>query len=150
MAEHRGDVAAATAAYKQLIATEFAAPMDYNNLAWEGLFTGEPLDTLLDWARRAVDQTRSADPGLLNTLATLYAEGGSTRQALELVWRSMEIDGGDDPRPEDHYVIGRMAEAYQLNDIARESYAKVPEPRSIENRATSVKALAERRLKTLK
>lgn len=150
VAEHRGDVAAATAAYKQLIATEFAAPMDYNNLAWEGLFTGEPLDTLLDWARRAVDQTRSADPGLLNTLATLYAEGGSTRQALELVWRSMEIDGGDDPRPEDHYVIGRMAEAYQLNDIARESYAKVPEPRSIENRATSVKALAERRLKTLK
>jgi len=150
VAERRGDVAAAIDAYKQLIATEFAAPMDYNNLAWEGLFTGEPHETLLDWARRAVDQTRSADPGILNTLATLYAEGGSTRQALELVWRSMEIDGGDDPRPEDHYVIGRMAEAYQLNDIARESYSKVPEPRAIENRATSVKALAERRLKNLK
>ena len=101
-----------------------STPQTYNNLAWLHLFPGGSLERGIELALRSVTQSAFANDNELHTLAALYAEAGKTGEALQALRQAIDLRGGDLTR-HDWYVIGRVAEDYELFDVAKASYSKV-------------------------
>ncbi len=142
-----GDFAAAEKRLRGLLQRGLATPATYNNLAWLGLFLPKLPDDAADLALQANNLTRFAEPGTLHTLAAVYAEQGKTREAFQLVLKRMDLRNADEPEGVDWYLLGRIMEHYDLEDLAMEAYRKVPKS---EGRATdSTYVLAQRRLAIL-
>jgi transglutaminase-like putative cysteine protease/tetratricopeptide (TPR) repeat protein len=116
----------AAAAWKRLLDTGRAAPMDHNNAAWLELFRSEvPPKQALDWSRRATDGGRAANDAALNTLAAIYAALGNPQEAREVFVQSMAVGGTRAPQNEDWLVFGWIAEGFGLTDAAAVAYRKV-------------------------
>jgi hypothetical protein len=65
------------------------------------------------------------------TLACLYAEKGKTREAREMLLRTMELQGLEQPNEAIWFGFGLVAEQYGLNDVALSLYRRgeaVPDP----------------------
>lgn len=113
-------------AWKRLLDSGRAAPMDYNNAAWLELFRIEPPPQhALDWARRAADGGRGQNDAALNTLAAIYAALGKPQEAREVFVQSMAVGGTRAPQSEDWLVFGWIAEGFGLPDVAAAAYQKV-------------------------
>jgi transglutaminase-like putative cysteine protease/tetratricopeptide (TPR) repeat protein len=122
-----------------------ASVADYNMAAWLALFS-KPFDKeALEDARQANELAKGADTAVLDTLATVHAEGGDLGMARKYWLQGLEIRGAN-PESGDWYVYGRIAERAGLTEQAKAAYKKVkPGKKS----ATSQHALAQRRLKSL-
>ena len=143
-----GDVEGAARAFRRLIDTGKAPPAVYNNAAWLELFRrpSSP-ERALDWARRAVEQSRDREHAAQNTLAAVYAESGKPAEAREIFLRSIE---GRPPAAPDWYVFARIAEAWGLDGAARAAYGRVkPEKVDGADDPTDAYHLARRRLERL-
>jgi tetratricopeptide (TPR) repeat protein/transglutaminase-like putative cysteine protease len=120
-----GDFGAAERHLRHLIERGLATPTTYNNLAWIMLFMPEVSSEAVDLALEANNMTRFANLSALHTLAALYAEQGKTREAFQLVLKRMELRSADEPEDVDWYLLGRIMEHYDLDDLATEAYQKV-------------------------
>lgn len=117
---------------------------EYNSLAWMSLFEPAVSAQALEYARKAVNLTQSANRAVLHTLAALYAATGRYEDARSLMDRCLELTIDGEPENEDWYVFGRIAEGYGFPDSARDAYRKVLPPTSPDRLSTW--ELAQRRL----
>lgn len=132
---------------RAIIEAGMATPNTYNNLAWLCLFLPELPDDVVELALQANTMTRFQNPSSLHTLAAIYAEQGKTREAFQLLLKRMELNDADEPENVDWYLLGRIMEQYDLDELAAEAYRKVGRGR--ERAADSTRTLAERRLSIL-
>lgn len=122
-----GDVDGAIELYTKIISTSEALSIDFNNRAWLALFRKD--QTLVDqaflWAQAAVKRTdgRDSSYAALHTMATLFAQNEMPAEAYQTI--SKAIDPFDEPRSEDWFVFGRIAETYGFPDSARTAYQRV-------------------------
>ena len=149
VAAGRGDYRQAAAYSKQLIDAGRATAIDLNQYAWYLLVGNMDLAE----AERAAELGKQRDPNdaaLLHTLASLYAENGKTREAREVILKTMELWGLEEPNSQSWYVLGRIAEQYGLNDVAAAAYQRVEKPEEAWMAASDSWALAQRRLAAMK
>lgn len=142
-----GDFQEATRRLRAIIDAGMGTPVTYNNLAWLSLFLPELPSDAVDLALQANNMTQFQSPSSLHTLATIYAEQGKTREAFQLLLKRMELNNADEPESVDWYLLGRIMEHYDLDELATEAYRKVG--REGERAADSTVALAKRRLSIL-
>jgi tetratricopeptide (TPR) repeat protein len=95
---------------------------DYNEHAWLALFGKLPLETAIEEARQALTSDPDNYP-TLNTLAALYAEHGKSSEARDTLLKSLAQRKDGSVEGPDWYVVGRIAENYGIQDVAREAYA---------------------------
>jgi len=123
---------------------------ELNQIAWAALVFGKVEEADLDSARRATELTGYKQYASLHTLASLYAETGKTAEAYRVIVQAMDLRHGE-PGPDDWYVFGRLAEQYELPEVARGYYEKI-EPDGNDAKdpdPASVYQLARRRLAAL-
>jgi len=119
-----------------------------NNIAWYALFTGKVEESDIATAIKSTQMAKDA-PGILHTLACLYAETGKTKEAHDLLVRAMDELNLDEPDDNYWYAFGRIAEQYGERDIAIADYRKLEKPKKILAIPTSSYRLAQMRLKAL-
>jgi transglutaminase-like putative cysteine protease/Flp pilus assembly protein TadD len=120
---------------------------DYNELAWDALFHGKLGTQAVEDARRAVELSGRQEPGVLHTLATIYAELGRANDARDILLEGIELNGGE-TRSEDYYVLGRIAESYGESEAALADYRRVAlSPKLLPH--ISPYALAQQRIQAL-
>jgi tetratricopeptide (TPR) repeat protein len=119
---------------------------DYNQLAWDALFHGKLGTQAIEDARRAVELSQRQQPAVLHTLATIYAELGRANDAREILLEAIELKG--EARPEDFYVLGRIAESYGETEAALADYRKVALNPSLPTHISPY-ALAQQRMNAL-
>ncbi len=117
-----------------------------NELAWISLCLDSTTAEALEAARKAVQRTAYRDDACLHTLATVAAELGRTDEALEQLRRAVVLRG-DRLTREDWYVLGRIAQQYELPDVAASMYRKVNPPEV--PLADDTYVLAQRQLEAL-
>ena len=140
-----GDFESADKYVRQLIDRSDATAGDYNNVAWNALFTGKPLDRAIEDANQAV--SLSGDWASVHTLAALYAEAGNSLEARTKLLECMDLAGREEPASVDWYVLGRIAENYGATDAALAAYKRVTKPKH--DSVGSTYALAQRRVQTI-
>lgn len=145
-ASERGDFQESVRLYKELHEAGSASASDYNELAWLGLFKTVELPEAVTFAERSASLSGEKSAAILHTLAALYAEEGKSSEARETILKSLAAREGEGPRPEDWYVLGRIAEAYGEMEEAREDYKKVAKPGKDTLASTSTYLLAQKRL----
>lgn len=148
IAADRGDYAAADATAQKLVDQNKETANALNAIAWYALFRGNVTDSDISAATQAV-QAAKDNPGILHTLACLYAEVGRTTEARDLVLRAMDEWELDEPNDDVWYVFGRIAEQYGERDIAIADYRKLQKPKEPLEIPTSTYRLAQMRLKLL-
>ena len=99
-------------------------------------------------AERAADRTYRLEANPLRTLAALYAHHGRPADARRV---SVELAAlwDREPTPADAFIEGRIAEAYGLDDIAREAYRRAVAESDDTTRRLDLGKLAARRLEAL-
>jgi tetratricopeptide (TPR) repeat protein len=119
-----------------------------NSTAWFALFTGKVQASDIAKAIKAT-QLAKDNPHILHTLACLYADTGRTKEARELLLRSMDELNLDQPDDDYWYAFGRIAEQYGERDIAIADYRKLEKPKFALAIPTSSYTLAQMRLKAM-
>jgi|CXWL01.1.fsa_nt_gi tetratricopeptide (TPR) repeat protein/transglutaminase-like putative cysteine protease len=128
----RGRYAEALGHAERLLATGRTLPNDYNYSAWLRLFLARVDDLALDHAQRAVKSEEVPSYQALHTLAAAYAAAGRTNEAYTTL--KQRVDAAEDGQiaSDDWYVLARMAETYGLATLAKELYARIPQPEATE------------------
>lgn len=119
-----------------------------NSTAWFALFTGKVQDSDIGNAIKA-SQLAKDNPHILHTLACLYADTGKTKEARELLLRSMDDLNLDQPDDDYWYAFGRIAEQYGEREVAIADYRKVEKPKFALAIPTSSYTLARMRLRAM-
>ena len=120
----------------------------WNEIAWFSLFTGKVDDSDIAAGIKST-QLATDNPHILHTLACLYAEVGKTKEARDLLLRSMDNLNLDEPDDDYWYAFGRIAEQYGERDVAIADYRKLVKPKEALAIPTSSYRLAQTRLKVL-
>jgi len=119
-----------------------------NENAWLALYTGKVDDKDIATGIKAT-QLAKDNPHILHTLACLYAASGKTKEAHDLLLRSMDELNLDEPNDDYWYAFGLIAEQYGERDIAIADYRKLQKPKQVLSVPTSSYELAQLRLKAL-
>lgn len=143
----REDYSGVQTASMEIIQKGRASDVDYNNLAWNGLFT-KITDQTVEWAQKGAGQPGSRHSSGLHTLAAVYADLGRSVQARDALLESLRVKGAETPESYDWYVLGRIAENYGETETAREDYKKVEKPEVGESGGSTYR-LAQKRLAAL-
>jgi tetratricopeptide (TPR) repeat protein len=146
LSQYQGKLKQAEEFYRKMIDAGNAVALDFNNLAWLGLFHASADGDSLKLAEHAVELSNGNSAESLHTLAALYAASGKTAEARETILREMEISGANEPTNGDWYVEGLIAEQYGEKEAAVEAYEKVDKPAPGDPEADSPHALARKRL----
>ena len=144
----RGNIAAARGLAQKLADLGKEDAMLLNNEAWDTLFTGKVEQADIAKAIRATEMQKDS-PGILHTLACLYAEAGNTKDAREVLLRAMDDWNLDEPNDDVWYVLGRIAEQYGEREIALADYRKLEKPKEPIAVPTSTWKLAQIRFKAM-
>lgn len=139
------------AAYEQalkIVANGHSTARDLNEAAWLSLFFERAGGPDIDSAVRAA-QLANNDGNILQTLGSLYAEAGKTKEAREVLLQSLDARGLDEPDASYWYAFGRIAEEYGERDIALADYAKITPPPDATVEALSTFRLAQHRMQLL-
>jgi len=144
----RGNYAVASALGRKMVDQGKQDAEILNEIAWFALFTGKVSDTDIAAAIKAT-QLANDNPHILHTLACLYAETGKTKEARDLLLRSMDDLNLDEPDDDYWYAFGRIAEQYGERQTAIADYRKLQVPKEILAVPTSSYRLAQMRLKAL-
>ena len=105
-----------------------ATPQGLNELAWIAIIYDTADETSLVHAAYAQKIAKDNPAAYLNTVAAVYAAIGKPKEALDTLYQCVDARGGE-PQDPDWCVLGRTAESYGLNDIAKSLYGKVSRPR---------------------
>jgi tetratricopeptide (TPR) repeat protein len=120
-----------------------------NESAWLALYTGHIDDKDIATGIKATQLSKD-NPHILHTLACLYAEAGKTKEAHDLLLRSMDELNLDQPNDDYWFALGRIAEQYGERDVAIADYRRIEKPRLVRAVPTSSYELAQIRLKAMK
>ena len=144
----RGNYAAARVWLQKLsdLGREDAEVLNEN--AWLALYTGKIDDKDIAAGIKATQLSKD-NPHILHTLACLYAEAGKTKEARDLLLRSMDELNLDEPNDDYWYALGRIAEQYGERDVAIADYRKLEKPKHVLEVPTSSYELAQMRLKAM-
>jgi tetratricopeptide (TPR) repeat protein len=145
---NRGNFAAARGWAQKLADLGKEDAMLLNNESWYALFTGKVEQADIARAIRATEMQKDS-PGILHTLACLYAEAGNTKDAREVLLRAMDDWNLNEPNDDVWYVLGRIAEQYGEREIAIADYRKMEKPKEPLAVPTSTWRLAQIRLKAM-
>jgi tetratricopeptide (TPR) repeat protein len=137
LASRAGQYDEAERALARLASSGQAEVGDLNNRAWIAVLRGVVDDPAVEWAQRAA---QSGAPASLHTLATVYAEKGRAKEAQQVLAQSIAAGLLDEPRSDDWYVVGRLAEQCSLGDEARRAYGRVEADKAGRLDATAVLA----------
>ncbi|MCP4656223.1 MAG: hypothetical protein GY856_12490, partial [bacterium] len=149
LAEEQGDLERADRLRRRLVASATAGADDLNHLALNALFQGHVTEQTIEDAQQAAALSQHQDAAYLRTLASIYAEMGKATEAREVILHAMTIGLYDEPKPDDWYVFGRIAEHYGVADAAAQAYRKVEAPERAEDFLSSTYRVAQRRLTAL-
>lgn len=149
LSAYAGDLAGYQKFYRRVSQTGKAESIDFNNLAWMTLFTGDPDGQGKRDALRAVEMSQHNDPSSIHTLATVYAEKGRTGEARETGIQVLALQEPVEPDSSIWCVFGRIAESYGEVDTARAFYERVKPPETPEAERWSAHALAKKHLESL-
>jgi Flp pilus assembly protein TadD len=119
-----------------------------NESAWLALYTGKVDDKDIATGIKATQLSKD-NPHILHTLACLYADAGKTKEAHDLLLKSMDDLNLDEPNDDYWYALGRIAEQYGERDIAMADYRKLEKPKQVLEIPTSSYELAQMRLKAM-
>ncbi len=144
----RGNYLAARAWLQKLIDLGKEDAELLNETAWLALYTGHIDDKDIAAAIKAT-QLAKDNPHIVHTLSCLYAETGKTKEAHDLLLRSMDELNLDEPNDDYWYALGRIAEQYGEREIAIADYRKLQRPTMVLAIPTSSWELAEMRLKAM-
>lgn len=147
-AEAQSNYALAHDLLLKIVSSANAQSSDFNNLAWNSLFTGKTDQDDLAYAIKAVrlSGTSSSD---LHTLGCIYTLLGKTKEAREVLIQGMDKLNLDEPDSNYWYAFGRIAEESGLDDIAAADYARVTKPVTPLGIPFSAYRLAQERLKVI-
>ncbi len=149
LAAREGDFERAEELDMRLAESRQAEAADLNNRAWRAQFRAPFREEALEEAERAVSLTRNADPFSLHTLACIYSEIGRPSDALGVIMQSLEAAAKEEPKSDDWYVFGRIAEQYGELDSAIAAYRKVDAPNPDEDSKQATYYLARNRIRAL-
>jgi tetratricopeptide (TPR) repeat protein len=126
----RGRMKEARKTYQMAIDEGHATSEIYNGMAWNGLFVGKLPDDILNHALQAAQLSSFKSYSQLHTLACVYAELGKVEEARQTLTQLLALESDDEQQagPATQYVIGRLAEAYGMPEVARAAYEKVTPP----------------------
>ncbi len=130
--------------YREILKNGSSTPEDLNSYAWNALVAGKVTPEAIEEVRRAVSTDRS--PGIVHTLASLYADTGKTQEARQLLLQIMEENGMDEPDSILWYVFGRIAEDYGQSGEATACYKRVTPDDDGVPKPFSTFALTQKRL----
>jgi tetratricopeptide (TPR) repeat protein len=146
---NRGDFATARATGRKMADLGKDDAEVWNEIGWFALFTGKVEDADIAAAIKAT-QLAQDNPHILHTLACLYAEAGKTKEARDLLLRSMDDLNLDEPNDDYWYAFGRIAEQYGEREIAIADYRRLEKPKEPLAMPASSYVLAQNRLKAMK
>jgi tetratricopeptide (TPR) repeat protein/transglutaminase-like putative cysteine protease len=116
-------------------------PGEWNDLAWAQVEAGWVSPQTLEYARNATQDPTFQTRESMHTLAAVLAELGRVAEAREALQKSLDLDGADEPWPQDWYVLGRIAEKLDDPQVAETRYALVRATAAHENPDKSACAL---------
>jgi hypothetical protein len=145
---NRGNIAAARGWAQKLIDQGKENAGLLNASAWFALFTGKVEEADIVMAIKST-QLAKDNAHILHTLACLYAEVGKTKEARDLLLRSMDDLYLDEPNDDYWYAFGRIAEQYGEREIAIADYRKLQKPKEVLAVPESTWRLAQMRLKAM-
>jgi tetratricopeptide (TPR) repeat protein len=119
-----------------------------NTSAWFALYTGKVDEADIAMSIKST-QLAKDNAHILHTLACLYAEVGKTKEARDLLLRSMDDLNLDEPNDDYWYALGRIAEQYGEREIAITDYRKLEKPKEVLEISESSWRLAQMRLKAM-
>lgn len=120
----------------------------HSALAWTLLLRGETSE-VVELARKGVKGTEKNRTGDLHTLAAALAETGAVVEAQRVFLQSLEHADLEEPDSDHAYILGRIAEAYGLPEVACDFYRQVEPAGEAGNPNRATRVLAERRLAAL-
>jgi tetratricopeptide (TPR) repeat protein len=145
---NRGNFAAARHWARKMVEQGKESSGVLNDIAWYALFTGKVDQEDIATAIKSTQMARN-NPHILHTLACLYAETGQTKEARDLLLRSMDELNLDEPSDDYWYALGRIAEQYGERATALADYHKLELPKEPLEVPTSSYRLAQARLKVM-
>jgi transglutaminase-like putative cysteine protease/Flp pilus assembly protein TadD len=144
----RGGFKAAQAAAQKLVDQGKQNAGLLNNIAWYALFTPKVEAADIAAAIKSTEMSKD-NPHILHTLACLDAVTGKTKEAHDLLVRSMDDLNMDEPGDDYWYAFGLIAEQYGEREIAIADYRKLKLPKEPLEIPTSSYTLAQARLQAL-
>jgi predicted Zn-dependent protease len=150
VASSSGDFKQSAAYAKQIIDSGRGLPQDFNTFGWDSLLAGANDTQVEETVARGVQLSKTQNPSLLHTLASMYAESGKTREARQLILKAMDDWRLEEPDSNSWYVFARIAEQYGLDDVAAAAYKRVEKPEEAWMTNVDCYALAQHRLAALK
>jgi transglutaminase-like putative cysteine protease len=143
-----GDFKAARATAQKLVDQGKESAGLLNNIAWYALFTPKVEESDIAAAIKSTGMAKD-NAHILHTLACLYAVTGKTKEAHDLLVRSMDDLNLDEPNDDYWYAFGLIAEQLGERDIAIGDYRKLKLPKEPLEVPTSSYTLAQMRLRAL-
>ncbi|MCP3978008.1 MAG: DUF3857 domain-containing protein [bacterium] len=144
-ASTEGDIAENRRLLRELVASGEAVPNDFNNLAWTDVVLDDITAETLEYAQRAATSGGLASTAAIHTLATVYAEMDQPAEARDILLQVVASRLSNDIEPIDSYVLGRIAESYDLKELALDAYSRVEQSATEANDRGSTAALARKR-----
>jgi len=144
----RGNFTAARAAAQKLVEQGKQNAGLLNNIAWYALFMPKIEASDIAAAIKSTEMAKD-NPHILHTLACLYAVTGKTKEAHDLLVRSMDELNLDEPNDDYWYAFGLIAEQFGEREIAIADYRKLKLPKEPLETPTSSYTLAQMRMKAL-
>ena len=148
-AQDESDFPRARKAFQQIIDSGKATSLEYNGLAWLGLFDSHVDAASIEAGQQANLLTKNSSFNVLHTVACLYAAQGKTSEARQLLLDAMAAANLTAPNSAVWFGFGSIYEQYGVNDAAIAAYRKVTKPEVTVISPTDTWVLAQARLKAL-
>ncbi len=133
---------------RKLAESPKGVPGDWNSVGWFSLFAGDLTPEKIAGLQQVMSNNPS--PGILHTLALMYAEANKSTEARETILSAMRLWGLEEPDALSWLVFGRLAEQFGVVDEAISDYSKVEGKEEDSDSPYSSFALAQKRLAILK
>lgn len=131
----------------QELGTDALDATTLNEWAWALLFEAPVPDEALDLAQKAARRSQYGSYAILHTLASTYAAFDHPFEAYRILLQALDQRPDGQPDDPDWLVMGQIAEAYDLGDVARGYYEKLEKPEG--DALLTSWELAQRRLAAL-
>ena len=124
-----GDYERSKSIARQIIDSGRAGVGDYNQFAWADVMAGTVTQESFDIASKGLLlMGNNPSSGFLHTVAAINAELGKLGDARALLLQRMRVENLPEPRDDDWYLFGRIAEQYGLTKDAISMYRRLKRP----------------------